>query len=292
MRDLIRTATPEEIRFYEEKVYPVQDVILKTISIYQENLYLTGGTALARFYLQHRLSDDVDLFINVTEEDSLETIQDYKRADRYARDLYGILSKQFQIINPLYDVFYSRFYVTAEEFSLKIDFVREHLHYGDLVKTPVGFYLNNLWDIGASKIAAFEDRAEIKDIIDLFYLTKQIPLQTLFELADTKRVPVAYEHLLTINTQGITGNALVTKPIEDQELRDFVDLLKTETEKEVKKKEQITMQQIDQIVALTLWDFPQERRTINEHSIPVLKRRLAKMTLPQRNVLGRLLQDA
>jgi predicted nucleotidyltransferase component of viral defense system len=172
----------------------------------------------------------------VTAADSVASLREYKRADHYARDLAGILAKQFQITNPFYDVFYSRFYVTTTAFALKIDFVREHLHYGELVQTPAGFYLNNLWDIGAAKIAAFEDRAEIKDIIDLFYLTKQMPLAQLFELADAKRVPVAYENLLTINTQGLTGNALLTKPIAEQELRDFIELLKTATEQEVKKK--------------------------------------------------------
>ena len=28
----------------------------------KEHFYLTGGTALSAFYLQHRLSDDLDLF--------------------------------------------------------------------------------------------------------------------------------------------------------------------------------------------------------------------------------------
>ncbi|MCP4401111.1 MAG: nucleotidyl transferase AbiEii/AbiGii toxin family protein [bacterium] len=290
MKDLIRVATSEEIRRYEEKIYPVQDVILKTISMYKENLYLTGGTALARFYWQHRLSEDLDFFINVTEADSLELLQESKRADRYARDLAGILSRQFRIVDELYEMVYSRFYVLIEDFPLKIDFVREHFHYGDLIKKPQGFYLNNLWDIGASKIAAFEDRAEIKDIIDLFYVTKQIPLQKLFELADTKRVSVAYENLLTINTQGITGNAFVTKSIDERELQNFIEVLKTETEKEVKKKEHIAKQNIEQIIAMNLWDFPQERRTINTSSIPVLKRRLSQMSLPQRNVLQKILR--
>jgi predicted nucleotidyltransferase component of viral defense system len=50
MQDLMRMATAEEIRFYEEHVYPMQDVILQTLTMYQENVYLTGGTALGRFY--------------------------------------------------------------------------------------------------------------------------------------------------------------------------------------------------------------------------------------------------
>lgn len=103
---------------------------------------------------------------------------------------------------------------------------------------------------------------------------------------------MAYENLLTINVQGITGNALLTKTLDEQELRHFIEVLKAETEKEVKKKEQIAIEKIDQIVTRTLWDFPQERRTITAYSLPVLKRRLSQMPLPQRNVLQKVLQAA
>ncbi|MDM8527867.1 hypothetical protein QUF58_06580 [Anaerolineales bacterium HSG24] len=40
-----------------------------------------------------------------------------------------------------------------------------------------------------------------------------------------------------------------------------------------------------------LWDFPRERRTINEYSVPVLKRRLKKLPLPERLVLEKVLGD-
>lgn len=248
MKALIRPAAPEEIRRYEERIYPVQDAILKMAAMYGENLYLTGGTALARFYWQHRLSEDLDFFINVVESDSLELLRETKRADRYARDLAGLLSRQFRIADEFYDLVYSRFYVMIEDFPLKIDFVREHLHYGGFLRTPQGCSLNNLEDIGAAKIAAFEDRAEIKVIIDLFYLTQQIPLPTLFELADRKRAPVAYENLLTINTQGITGNALLTKPLAEQDLQHFIEILKTETEKEIKKKSAVSCKSLTSLL--------------------------------------------
>ena len=44
-----------------------------------------------------------------------------------------------------------------------------------------------------------------KDIIDLFFITQRLPLARLFELADVKRVPVAYENLLAIPAQGLAG---------------------------------------------------------------------------------------
>ena len=289
MKNLYKVATLEEIREYQNVLYPLQDIVLSFLPTF-DDFYLTGGTALARFYLNHRLSEDLDLFIKVRKEDELHTNRQKKRADSYAQDLVSLLSGTVEISDELYDVYYSRFYVKTKDCTMKIDVVREHLHYGELVESPDGFYLNNLEDIAATKIAAFEDRAEIKDIIDLLYLTQHIPLSRLFELADLKRVPVAYEQLLTINTQGISGMALLTQPIAEQELMTFIDVLKKETENEVKKKERIAMNEIEQIIAMNLWDFPREFRTINPQSIPVLKRRLHKLPFPKRNVLERLLQ--
>ncbi len=229
------------------------------------------------------------LFIKVRPEDDVQNHRLRKRADRYAQDLISLLSDAFEICDEVYDFYYSRFYVKTRDCKMKIDVVREHLHYGELVKTPAGFYLNNLEDIAAAKIAAFEDRAEMKDIIDLFYLTKQFSFPKLFELADSKRVPVAYEHLLTLNTQGISGMALITEQIDAQELRTFIDVLKRETENEIKKKECIAQSEIHEIIMMNLWDFPREFRNIKPQSIPVLKRRLKKMPLPERNVIKKLL---
>jgi predicted nucleotidyltransferase component of viral defense system len=49
---------------YRDKIYPFQDRILKVLEGLDLDFYLTGGTALSRCYLQHRYSDDLDLFVN------------------------------------------------------------------------------------------------------------------------------------------------------------------------------------------------------------------------------------
>jgi len=43
---------------------PFQQQLLRAIGQTQiaENFYLTGGTALAAYFLQHRLSEDLDFF--------------------------------------------------------------------------------------------------------------------------------------------------------------------------------------------------------------------------------------
>lgn len=285
---MLRTATEQELNFYTQILYPLQDSVFSLLADRQD-IYLTGGTALARFYFKHRLSEDVDFFIKIEPDDSLDIINHRRRADVVARDLAGKLSRTCTIANPIYSETFSRFFAQTADCTLKIDVAREYNHIGQLIQQPGGFYVNNLEDIGAAKITAFEDRCEIKDIVDLFYLTQQLPLPRLFELADLKREPVAYENLLTINTQGVSGAALVLKEIPLNELTDFINALKESAEKEVKKKEDQAAKEIDKLVKMTLWDFPDELKNINSHSIPVLKRRLNQMPLPQRNALKKLL---
>jgi predicted nucleotidyltransferase component of viral defense system len=47
--------------FYKE-LYLIQDVVFKSVESY--DFYLTGGTALSRFYLNHRYPDDLDFFVH------------------------------------------------------------------------------------------------------------------------------------------------------------------------------------------------------------------------------------
>ena len=283
-----RSATDEEAAFYQQRLYPLQDHVFSLCANY-EDLYLTGGTALARYYFQHRWSDDIDLFIRIKKTDSDDLINHQKRADFFAKDLAGKLSRNFTINREIYGDYYARFFITHDDLDLKIDFVREYHHSGDLTPISADCLINNLEDIGASKIADFEDRAAIKDIIDLYYITQQISWARLFELANTKRVPVAYENLLTFNIMGISGQALVTEPLPPEKLTAFVAELKHEVKAEVKKKEQFMTDTLNNWLPGLLWDFPRERRTINEYSIPILRQRLQKLPLPEKLALAKVL---
>jgi len=50
--------------YYFNKLYPLQDRVLKAIAACETDFYLTGGTALSRWYLHHRFSDDLHCFVN------------------------------------------------------------------------------------------------------------------------------------------------------------------------------------------------------------------------------------
>ena len=278
MREYYRTATEEELQFYRQVVYPLQDRVFALTPSYGEQLYLTGGTALSRFYFDHRLSEDLDFFV-LTED--LKALAN----DLAARLHTAGIAVEIERL----DTYFTRFYALTDQVRLKIEFAREFNLLGPLLPTAFGVLVNSLEDLGTNKITAFEDRAEIKDIVDLYHITQQIPLTRLFALADAKRVPVAYEQLLMINVRGIAGNALLTTDLDEESLTGFVAELKAQTEAEVKKKEQIALDNIDPIVSKLLWDFPAERRTVNPYSKAVLQRRLRSLQLPERRVMERRL---
>ena len=50
-----------------KKLYSLQDKVLHLLSGKLGGFYLTGGTALGRFYLNHRYSEDLYFFTNNSE---------------------------------------------------------------------------------------------------------------------------------------------------------------------------------------------------------------------------------
>lgn len=47
-----------------KSLYLLQDKALEVLKGHISPFYLTGGTALGRYYLDHRFSDDLDFFVN------------------------------------------------------------------------------------------------------------------------------------------------------------------------------------------------------------------------------------
>jgi len=279
----VRIALPEEIEFYFRVLYPAQDKILEIVSEEFGNaFYLTGGTALSRFYFEHRLSEDLDFF-TANEKISL---------------VIPILVKLIE--NSGYKVevetsstVFGRLFVKPERDSyLKIDLVKEPSLGG--IKKEKGFWIDSLLNIGVNKITAFEDRAELKDVIDLYFLLTEgeLSLDQLFELADRKRKPVPYENLLAINTFGLSGSVLMMREISNENLIGFLETLKQQVEKNVKKKVQELKGKEERIVQTLLWDFPPEKRKLDRESAIILKRRLKGLSYPKRVLLEEFIKNS
>jgi len=142
--------------------------------------FLTGGTALAAFYLGHRESKDFDFFsLEQFDPEAMKRAVDEIAAKAGASVNYKVRSQT-----------YNEVYLTnkKEKWEQRIDFVLEQPVYFGRKETIEGIVVDNLKNIGSNKILAIYGRFKPKDYIDLYFLIKKagFKFDRLFEMAKRK----------------------------------------------------------------------------------------------------------
>ena len=121
--------------------------------------YFTGGTALSEFYLQHRLSEDLDFF-------SVSPIHQ-QITDKFIEEAARKLSADFVKKSIMgHAVFTLNFKDTS---TLKIDFVYQPFDQLELGKKYQNLTIASLWDIIVDKLYTIFLRATARDFIDLYF---------------------------------------------------------------------------------------------------------------------------
>jgi hypothetical protein len=157
----------ESDTYYSKNLYPLQDGILNIVKELRLPFYLTGGTALSRYYFSHRYSEDLDLFVN-----------DDNNFNRYITLFYRVLEEHQ---HSLFEIDHQRtarsenflqLFIRREEVELKVDMVNDVApHYGDLIEDDRLGKVDSLRNILSNKFsAAF--RYEVKDIADIWIICK------------------------------------------------------------------------------------------------------------------------
>ena len=144
-------------------------------SFLSKHFYLTGGTALSAFYLEHRFSEDLDFF---THDQPLEHLP--KIFTDFCQTLH--LACEHMTISPSYQ----RFLV---DHQLKIDFVKDiPFRVGVPLSNPEGILVDSIENIASNKITAMLGRLEPKDYVDLYFILNEteLKLETIFEWAKNK----------------------------------------------------------------------------------------------------------
>lgn len=161
-----------------------QKELLKAIgsSNLAQSFYLTGGTALAAFYLQHRYSEDLDFFTPDPNAmrlvaHSLETV---------VQTLSATLE-----FSRTFNTFIEGFVTSRDGERVKLDFAQDtpyRLQSTELNQT-FGIQLDNSLDISANKLSALFDRAAEKDFVDIYFISKEMmPFADLLPYARRKHV--------------------------------------------------------------------------------------------------------
>jgi predicted nucleotidyltransferase component of viral defense system len=130
------------------------------------NFYFTGGTALAEFHLQHRLSDDLDLF---SEEKEVNAIS----VERFLKNI----SQKLGIVHIKKNIFYgliNYYLIYKDGQELKVDFshypflrIDKGLKFGKLE-------IDSIHDIAVNKIHTVYTRPRSRDYIDLYFIYQKM----------------------------------------------------------------------------------------------------------------------
>lgn len=156
-------------------LYQLQDEVLSTIFSESSGFYLTGGTALSRFYLNHRYSDDLDFFTHDTTvfPDSF-------------RLLFGKIIGTWDEVSLEVDARdFKRVRIKSGQTVLKLDFVSDRVPRIGLPMKLRGLYIDTVRNILSNKLCAILGRDEGRDIADLIYISRQRRFSWKDLLADT-----------------------------------------------------------------------------------------------------------
>jgi predicted nucleotidyltransferase component of viral defense system len=154
--------------FYQNSLYPFQDEVLRLVSGAGTDFYLTGGTALSRGYLNHRFSDDLDLFVNYDQrfaEWAERIIDAFWREGDWKTDV--ILREQYFV----------RALLIREEISLKVEMVNDVAsRVGEVRVHGALGRVDSPENILANKLTALIGREEPRDIADVWGLCVRLGL--------------------------------------------------------------------------------------------------------------------
>lgn len=140
------------------------------------DFYLSGGTALAGYYLHHRESDDLDFF----SRNGFDTVFIHS----FVEQLKILLSANSVRFEKLYDR--NQFFFALKNEELKVEFTLYPFDQLEKAAVQDGLRVDSLRDIAANKLMTLIDRFDPKDFVDMFSLIKKYGLETIRADAEQK----------------------------------------------------------------------------------------------------------
>src|SRR3989338_60344 len=154
-------------------------VLLSEEKLIAESFYLTGGTALAEFYLQHRLSEDLDFF----SEKEFDPI--------FISSTFRKIQDKADIKKVNFEQSFNRnlFFLELGDETIKTEFT--YFPFGRIEsKNKFGnLYIDSLMDIAVNKIFTIYQKPRSRDFIDLYCILekeKSLNIDDLIKKAQVK----------------------------------------------------------------------------------------------------------
>lgn len=180
---------------------------------FRKQFYFTGGTALSVVYLQHRYSDDLDFFSgsNLNNQTIFTFIQEWSKKHSFT------FQSRFIEVTYIFDLLFNKT-------PLKIDFSYYPYHQIAKGKEVEEFMIDSLMDIAINKLATIQQRSEVKDFVDLYFLLKDFSLWDLVHGVKVKFNMEIEPFLLAadfLKVEDFTFLPRMIKPLTLDELKTF-----------------------------------------------------------------------
>lgn len=155
-------------------ITPKQQLLLdefKKDSYLRDHFYFSGGTALSLYYLQHRKSVDLDFFSEekIDPQEVLGRVTSWAEKHKAAVEYVPIeQTHTFNVIFP-------------NKQAVKVDFsFYPYKRVGESKKID-SIMVDSLVDIAVNKLLIAEQRTQVKDFVDLYFLLEQFTVWDLIE---------------------------------------------------------------------------------------------------------------
>lgn len=183
----------------------------------ERGFFLTGGAALAGFWLNHRATSDLDLF----------TIHDeaFERGPRELREVAAELGAELQVRQD--SPGFKRFTLARIDETIVVDLVRERVVQLHADKAEIdGLLIDPPDEILANKLTALVGRQEERDLVDVLYLERRASLciDDLLETALAKDGGCTPANLAWLLSElRISDDVTLPAGVTGAELRAYVD---------------------------------------------------------------------
>jgi len=209
---------------------------LGEISLYLpliKRFYLTGGTALAEFYFQHRISEDLDFFSEEEFDTTYITIFLSKNQHKIGFEKFDLERKPNRFI----------YFLKFPKETIKVDFA--YYPYpqirADLGKKFNLLRVDSIFDIATNKVFTLFQHPRLRDYIDLYFIFKKVPdfnLNTLVAYARNKfdfgvDKKTLAKHFLGVLDLDEADFPKMLVPFEQKEMEEFFLKLAKSLEKEI-----------------------------------------------------------
>ena len=168
-----------------------------------KHFYLSGGTALAEYYLHHRLSEDLDFF-SEEEFDPQSISISLKKLQRAAG-----------VKHIRYEQSFNRnlFFLELAEDEVKTEFTYYPFPRIEKKRMEGGLPVDSLIDIAVNKIFTIYQKPRARDFVDMYCIVKNQPTWTILDLS--AKAQVKFDHYLDplqLGSQFIKANEILDLP--------------------------------------------------------------------------------